>query len=196
MCFGQLACVPPLMPTFKIFKPLRFKPGQRSGSALRIKPEAKMAAPAPRRSARAAAAAEAAAAEAAKPKPISVEEIRGVTVTTWPDKILISEGMYTTARYAERIAAHGGVWLASEAAWHLPLPLAKGADVRFILSPAAKPLPWWVCCEKAKILSHKNQHYSCKEHTMYYEDCHDEFGNPIKILYSCSTCGGGPYTGT
>lgn len=146
-----------------------------------------------RRSARAAAAAAVAAEEAAKPKPISVEEIRGVTVTTWLEKgILISEGMYTTERYAERIAAHGGVWLASERAWQLP----SGADARFILSPAAKPRPSWVCCEKAEILSHKNQHYSCKEHTMYYEDEIQADGSVIKILYSCSTCGGSPYTGT
>jgi hypothetical protein len=136
---------------------------------------------------------------AAKPLrsvPISVEEIRGVTVTTWAPSsgkgILISEGIYTTERYAERIAAHGGVWLAPERAWQLPF----GADVRFILSPAAKPRPSWVCCEKAEILSHKGQHYSCHEHTMYWEECPGPDGQPIKILYACSTRGGGPYTGT
>jgi hypothetical protein len=149
-----------------------------------------------RRSGRAAAAAAAAAEEAAKPKPISVEEIRGVTVTTWADKVVVSEGMYTTVRYADRLAAAGGKWVEAEKAWHLPLPLANGADVRFILSPAAKPRPSWVCCEKAEILSHKNKHYSCKEHTMYWEECPGADGQMIKILYAASTCGGSPYTGT
>ena len=135
---------------------------------------------------------------AAKPisgsaKPISVEEIRGVTVTTWLDKgVVVSEGIYTTVRYADRLAAAGGKWVAEEEAWHLP----TGSDVRFILSPAAKPRPSWVCCEKAKILSHKSQHYSCQEHTMYWEDCPGPDGQPIKILYSCTTLGGSPYTGT
>ncbi len=171
---------------FKILKPLRFKMAAPAAAP------AAEAVPAMRRSARAAAAAEVAAAAAAKPKPTSVEEVRGVTVTTWPDKILISEGIYTTQRYAERIRHNGGVWVDAEQAWQLP----PTADVRFILSPAAKPMPHWVCCEKAKIISHKNQHYSCSEHTMYYEDCVDPLGNPIKILYACSTRGGGCYTGT
>jgi hypothetical protein len=151
-----------------------------------------MSVPATRRSARAAAAAETAAAEAAKPKPISVEEIRGVTVTTWSDKVVVSEGIYTTVRYADRIAAHGGVWVAAESAWHLP----AGSDARVILSPAAKPRPSWVCCEKADVLSVKDKHYSCREHTMYWEDEIQADGSVIKILYSASTCGGSPYTGT
>jgi hypothetical protein len=187
MCFGQVGvCAAP----FKTNKPLLFKPSKMSV----------------RRSGRAAAAAAAAAEEAAKPKPISVEEIRGVTVTTWADKVVVSEGMYTTVRYADRLAAAGGKWVEaesakagsvgathrSEKAWHLP----ADADVRFILSPAAKPRPSWVCCEKAEILSHKNKHYSCKEHTMYWEECPGPDGQMIKILYAASTCGGSPYTGT
>jgi hypothetical protein len=164
-----------------IFKPSFGKPLRYTGPL----PPIKMAVP--RRSSR-----------AAKPisgsaKPISVEEIRGVTVTTWLGKgIVVSEGIYTTVRYADRLAAAGGKWVAEEEAWHLPLD----ADVRFILSPAAKPRPSWVCCEKAKILSHKSQHYSCQEHTMYWEDCPGPDGQPIKILYSCTTLGGSPYTGT
>ena len=166
---------------------------RRSGSAPLAAAEA---VPAVRRSARAVAAAEAAAAEAAKPKPISVEEIRGVTVTTWSPSsgkgVVVSEGVYTPYRYRDRLAAAGGVWVATEESWHLP----AGSDARFILSPAAKPRPAWVCCEKAEILSHKNQHYSCKEHTMYWEECPGPDGQMIKILYSASTCGGSPYTGT
>jgi hypothetical protein len=165
---------------FKIIKPFRY-----NGPL----PPLKMAEV--RRSSRAATAT-----AVVKSKPISVEEVRGVTVTTWPPSsgkgIVISEGIYTTDRYAERIAAHGGVWVASESAWHLPAE----ADVRFILSPAAKPRPSWVCCEKAKILSHKSQHFSCQEHTMYWEECPGPDGQMIKILYSASTCGGSPYTGT
>lgn len=174
------------MPVFKINKPLLFKPVKMSA--------------APRRSARAAAAAEAAAAEAAKPKPISVEEIRGVTVTTWADKVVVSEGVYTTYRYRDRLSAAGGKWVAAEKAWHLP----AGSDARAVLAPPAAPAagaggggrPSWVCCEKAKIISHKNEHYSCSEHTMYYEDCPMPDGSVIKILYSISTKGGGCYTGT
>ena len=165
---------------FKPFKPLRWIGGLRP---------LKAAEPV-RRSARAA--------KAAVAKPVSVEEIRGVTVTTWVDKIVVSEGVYTTYRYRDRLSAAGGKWVAAEKAWHLP----AGSDVRVVLAPGAPragaggPRPSWVCCEKAKILSYKNQHYSCFEHTMYWENCHDEFGNPIKILYAASTCGGSPYTGT
>ena len=164
---------------FKIIKPLRY---------IGPLPPVKMAEV--RRSARSAAA------EAAKPLPISVEEIRGVTVTTWPlssgKGVVVSEGVYTTVRYSDRLAAAGGKWVPAEQAWHLP----AGSDARFILSPAAKPRPAWVCCEKAEILSHKSKHYSCKEHTMYWEDCTMPDGQKIKILYSASTCGGSPYTGT
>ena len=166
---------------FKIIKPLRY-----TGPL----PPLKMAEV--RRSSRASAAAEAAAKEASKSKPISVEEIRGVTVAIWADKVVVSEGVYTTVRYADRLAAAGGKWVPAEQAWHL----ANGSDARFILSPAAKPRPSWVCCEKAEILSHKNQHYSCREHTMYWEECAGPDGQTIKILYSASTCGGSPYTGT
>jgi hypothetical protein len=167
---------------FRVVKPLRFRP-------------ALAAAPAPRRSARV----EAVAQEAVKPKPISVEEVRGVTVTTWPASsgkgVVVSEGIYTTYRYRERLAAAGGVWVPAEKAWHLP----ADSDARQILAPPPAPpkaRPSWVCCEKAKIISHKNEHYSCSQHTMYYEDCVDPLGNPIKILYACSTRGGGCYTGT
>ncbi len=167
---------------FRAVKPLRFKPA--------------LVVPSLRRSARVEAAAQAAAAEAAKPKPISVEEVRGVTVTTWSPSsgkgVVISDGIYTTYRYRERIAAAGGVWVPSEKAWHL----SAGSDARQILAPPPKTAPSWACCEKAKIFSHKNKHYSCQEHTMYWEDCLDEHGNTIKILYACSTRAGGPYTGT
>lgn len=177
---------------FKIIKPVRY---------IGPLPPVKMAEV--RRSARSAAAASAAAEEAAKPKPISVEEIRGVTVTTWAPSsgkgVVVSEGVYTTYRYRDRLKAAGGKWVAAEQAWHLPLPLANGSDARAILAPpasAAAGRPSWVCCEKAKILSHKNEHYSCSEHTMYWEDCPMPDGQTIKILYSCSTKGGGCYTGT
>jgi hypothetical protein len=129
--------------------------------------------------------------------PSELEEIRGVHVTTHADRISVSDGIYKTYRYKDRLAAAGGRW--DGAAWNLPL----GADVRAILDPhgviaakvAAANRPSWTCCAKAKVLSHKNKHYSCPEHTMYYEECIDAEGRPIKILYACSTKGGGCYTG-
>jgi len=163
-----------------IFKPSFGKPLRYTGPL----PPVKMAEP--RRSSRVTT-------SVVKSKPISVEEIRGVSVATWLGKgIIVSEGIYTTVRYADRLAAAGGKWVAEEQAWHLPLD----ADVRFILSPAAKPRPSWVCCEQAKILSHKSHHYSCQEHTMYWEESIGADGQPIKILYACTTLGGSPYTGT
>ena len=135
------------------------------------------------------------AAAAAKPPPF--EEIRGVHVYTYTDRIVVSDGVYTTARYAERLIAAGGHW--ADNAWMLP----AGADVRCTLDPhgaiAAKVAianrPSWTCCDKAKVLGYKSKHYSCSEHTMYWEDCIGTDGQPIKILYAASTCGGGPYTG-
>jgi hypothetical protein len=134
------------------------------------------------------------AAAVAKP---AFEEVRGVHVYTYADRTVVSDGIYTTARYAERLAAAGGTWDGS--AWTLP----AGADVRAVLDPhgaiaaalAAANRPSWTCCSKAKVLSHKNQHYTCPEHTMYYEECIGSDGKTIKILYACSTRGGGCYTG-
>jgi hypothetical protein len=126
------------------------------------------------------------------------EEVRGVHVYRYPDHTLVSDGVYTTVRYATRLKEAGGTWTGE--AWKLP----AGVDVRAILDPHgavaaavwAKNRPYWTCCAKAQVLNHKTKHYSCPEHTVYWEDCTDEFGNPIKILYACSTCGGSPYTGT
>jgi hypothetical protein len=125
------------------------------------------------------------------------EEIRGVHVTVHADRITVSDGIYRTYRYKDRLAAAGGNW--DGAAWNFPL----GSDIRAILDPrgaiAAKVVaanrPSWTCCAKATVLSHKNQHYSCPEHTMYYEECMGPDGYPIRILYACSTKGGGCYTG-
>ena len=130
------------------------------------------------------------------PLPVSEappEEIRGVAVKTLPSGIVVvSEATYSTYRYRDLLKAAGGIWNAEEKAWRLP----AGTNVKVALTPPPAPRPSWVCCEKASILSHKSQHYSCQEHTMYWEDCKDALGNPIKILYATSTMGGGCYTGT
>lgn len=131
-------------------------------------------------------------ASAAEPEPFV--EVRGVHVYTYADRIVVSNGIYTTYRYRDRLAAAGGTWNGS--AWILP----AGTDVAAVLKPhgsiaRATNRPSWTCCAKAKVLSHKNKHYSCPDHTMYWEECTDSFGNPIKILYACSTRNGGCYTG-
>lgn len=127
------------------------------------------------------------AAVAAKPEPFV--EVRGVHVYTYADRIVVSNGIYTTYRYRDRLAAAGGTWDGS--VWMLP----AGTDVAAVLSPPPKQRPSWTCCDKAHVLSHKNQHYSCSEHTMYWEECMGANGQPIKILYASSTKGGGCYTG-
>lgn len=137
-------------------------------------------------------------AAAAAPAKAKFEEVRGVHVYSYSDRVVVSEGTYTTARYAQRLTTAGATWDGS--VWTLP----AGADVRAILDPhgsvaaavAEANRPSWTCCSEAKVLSHKNQHYSCSKHTMYWEDCTGADGQPIKILYACSTRGGGCYTGT
>ncbi len=123
---------------------------------------------------------------AAASTPSGFEEVRGVHVYSYPDHTLVSDGIYTTDRYAARLKRAGAIWTGE--GWKLP----AGADVRAIVAPER---PSWTCCAKAKVLSHKHQHYSCPEHTMYYEECMGADGQPIKILYACSTRGGGCYTG-
>lgn len=116
-------------------------------------------------------------------------EVRGVHMYSYPDRIVVSDGIYTTYRYRDRLAAAGGSW--DGAAWTFPI----GTDVCVALSPPAANRPSWTCCPEAKVLNHKSQHYSCQKHTMYWEECMGADGQPIKILYSCSTRGGGCYTG-
>lgn len=130
-------------------------------------------------------------------KPVPFEEVRGVHVTTYADRIVVSNGIYSTYRYRERLIAAGATW--NGQAWTLP----AGTDVRAVLDPhgsiaaavAAANRPSWTCCPDAHILSHKNKHYSCAKHTMYWEECMGADGQPIKILYAASTKGGGCYTG-
>jgi hypothetical protein len=127
------------------------------------------------------------------------EEVRGVHVYSYPNRIVVSNGIYTTYRYRDRLAAAGGSWDREE--WTFPV----GTDVRVVLAPppsgahsaeqSLRQSPSWTCCPEAKVLSHKNQHYSCQKHTMYWEDCMGTDGQPIKILYAASTKGGGCYTG-
>lgn len=124
------------------------------------------------------------------PKPEPFIEVRGVHVYTYADRIIVSNGIYSTYRYRDRLAAAGGRWDGS--AWTLPV----GTDVQSVLAPPPPPpRPSWTCCSEAKVLSHKNKHYSCSKHTMYWEECMGADGQPIKILYAASTKGGGCYTG-
>jgi hypothetical protein len=67
-----------------------------------------------------------------KPEPESFVEVRGVHVTTHADRIEVSNGIYTTFRYKDRLAAAGARW--NGIVWVLP----SGADVRAILAPPAK----------------------------------------------------------
>ncbi len=61
--------------------------------------------------------------------PAEFEEVRGVHVYTYADRIEVSNGIYTTYRYKDRLAAAGARWNGS--AWTLP----PSADVRAILAP-------------------------------------------------------------
>ena len=124
---------------------------------------------------------------AAAPAKVAFTEVRGVHVYSYPDRVVVSDGIYTTERYAQRLKAAGGAWDGS--AWTLP----AGTDVRAAIAPQR---PSWICCPEAEVLSYKTKHYSCNHHTMYWEECTGPDGKPIKILYSASTCGGSPYTGT
>ncbi len=57
------------------------------------------------------------------------EEVRGVHVYSYPNRIVVSNGIYTTYRYRDRLVAAGGSW--DGAAWSLP----AGTDVRAVLAP-------------------------------------------------------------
>lgn len=118
---------------------------------------------------------------------VAFTEVRGVHVYSYADRVVVSDGIYTTERYAQRLQAAGGTWDGS--VWTLP----AGTDVRAAIPPQRCS---WICCSEAQILNRQTKHYSCSKHTMYWEEGTGTDGQPIKILYSCTTLGGSPYTGT
>jgi hypothetical protein len=91
-----------------------------------------------------------------------------VTVTKNDFTVQLSGGTFP---YKEAIKAAGGLWDPSTKTWTLPL----SADLSF-LSPVApaEPLapvkrPFWLCCDKAHVISYKLKMHSCTQCGRDYE---------------------------
>ena len=83
----------------------------------------------------------------------------GVKYTTLTDGRLSLKG--NTFPYKETIKQVGGKWTPDTNAWVLP----AGTDLSFIKPIPQEPIvPWFACCEKAKIIYFGRQEYICKEH--------------------------------